>query len=78
MCDFIVANPDRFPSPVLGFMNFSDSWAQSASEGSLPYCQSLGIGYAGTSTFSGDAHQYPALDPKAGRRGREHHLHQLT
>lgn len=55
MCDFIVANPDRFPKPVLGFMNFSDAWAQSASEGSLPYCQSLGIGYAGTSTFSGDA-----------------------
>ena len=55
MCDFIVANPDRFPKPVLGFMNFSDAWALSASEGSLPYCQSLGIGYAGTSTFSGDA-----------------------
>jgi ABC-type branched-subunit amino acid transport system substrate-binding protein len=54
MCDFIVANPDRFPNPVLGFMNFTDAWAQGASEGSLPYCQSLGIGYAGTSTFSGD------------------------
>jgi ABC-type branched-subunit amino acid transport system substrate-binding protein len=52
MCDFIVANPDRFPKPVLGFMNFTDAWSQSASEGSLPYCQSLGIGYAGTSTFS--------------------------
>ena len=55
MCDFIVANPDRFPKPVLGFINFADPWAQSASEGALPYCQSLGIGYAGTSTFSGDA-----------------------
>jgi ABC-type branched-subunit amino acid transport system substrate-binding protein len=52
MCDFIVANLDRFPKPVLGFMNFTDAWARSATEGSLPYCQSLGIGYAGTSTFS--------------------------
>lgn len=55
MCNFIVANPDRFPQPILGFLNFADAWAQSASEGSLQYCQSLGIGYAGTSTFSGDA-----------------------
>jgi ABC-type branched-subunit amino acid transport system substrate-binding protein len=54
MCDFIVANADRFPHPVLGFINFEDAWAQSASEGSLPYCQSLGIGYAGTSIFSND------------------------
>ena len=54
MCDYIVANPDRFPNPVLGFMNFEDAWAQGASEGSLAYCQSLGIGYAGTVTFSND------------------------
>ena len=54
MCDYIVANPDRFPNPVLGFMNFEAAWAQGASEGSLAYCQSLGIGYAGTVTFSND------------------------
>lgn len=54
ICNFIVAHPDRFPKPVIGFMNFEDSWAQSASKGSLAYCQSLGIGYAGTVTFSSD------------------------
>jgi ABC-type branched-subunit amino acid transport system substrate-binding protein len=54
-CDYIAANPDRFPDPVIGFMNFDNAWAQSASEESLGYCESLGIGYAGTSTFSGGA-----------------------
>lgn len=64
MCDFIVAHPDRFPKPVIGFMNFEDAWAQSASEGSLAYCESLGIGYAGTVTFSGDATDLKAIIQK--------------
>jgi Tol biopolymer transport system component/ABC-type branched-subunit amino acid transport system substrate-binding protein len=64
MCDFIVANPDRFPKPVLGFMNFEEAWAQGASEGSLTYCQSLGIAYAGTSTFSGDGTDLQAIIQK--------------
>jgi ABC-type branched-subunit amino acid transport system substrate-binding protein len=54
MCDYIAANPDRFPQPVIGFLNFADDWARTATEGSLAYCESLGIGYAGTSIFSGD------------------------
>jgi hypothetical protein len=58
-CDYIAANPDRFPDPVIGFMNFDDAWAQSASEESLGYCESLGIGYAGT-TFSGGENIYPS------------------
>ena len=61
-CDYVVANPDRFPHPVIGFLNFDDAWAQTASEGALGYCQSLGIGYAGTSTFSGgDGYIHPHI-----------------
>jgi len=54
MCDYIVANPGRFPHPVMGFINGDDNWTRSATEGSRAYCESLGIGYAGASYFSGD------------------------
>jgi ABC-type branched-subunit amino acid transport system substrate-binding protein len=54
MCDYIVANPDRFPHPVIGFINFDDDWAHTATKDSHAYCESLGIGYAGVSYFSGD------------------------
>ena len=61
-CDYIAANPDRFPHPVIGFMNLDDSWAKDASEASRGYCESLGIGYAGTSTFSGnDTNVHPHI-----------------
>ena len=54
MCDYIVANPDRFPHPVIGFINFDDDWAHTATDDSHTYCESLGIGYAGASYFSGN------------------------
>ena len=54
MCDYIVANPKRFPHPVMGFLNFDDAWAQAATLEARPYCTSLGIGEAGVSTFSTD------------------------
>ena len=54
MCDYIVANPKRFPHPVMGFLNFDDAWAQAATVEARPYCTSLGIGDAGVSTFSTD------------------------
>jgi ABC-type branched-subunit amino acid transport system substrate-binding protein len=60
MCDYIVANADRFPDPVMGFINFDDPWARTATEDSRAYCASLGIGYAGTSYFSGhDTYIHP-------------------
>ncbi len=54
MCDYIAANPDRFPHPVMGFINFEDDWAHTATDDSHAYCVSLGIGYAGASYFSGN------------------------
>ncbi len=54
MCDYIVDNPDRFPHPVIGFINFNDDWAHTATDDSHTYCESLGIGYAGASYFSGN------------------------
>jgi ABC-type branched-subunit amino acid transport system substrate-binding protein len=53
MCDYIVANPERFPDPIMGFINFDDDWARGATEESRAYCTSLGIGYAGASYFAG-------------------------
>jgi TolB protein len=53
MCDYIVAHPERFPHPVLGFINFDDAWPRAATEEARPYCTSLGIGDAGVSYFSG-------------------------
>lgn len=52
MCDYIIANPDRFPKPVLGLLNFDDDWAKVSGQQGFGYCESLGIGYAGTSYFS--------------------------
>ncbi len=54
MCDYIAANPDRFPKPVIGFLNFDDGWAMGASNEALGYCESLGIGYAAMTVFNND------------------------
>ena len=54
MCDYIAANPDRFPKPVIGFMNNGDSWATVSAEQGRGYCESKGVGYAGASTFDND------------------------
>ena len=54
MCDYIVANPDRFPHPVMGYLYFDVPWAKTATLEARPYCTSLGIGDAGVSTFNGD------------------------
>ncbi|MEO8395645.1 MAG: ABC transporter substrate-binding protein, partial [Chloroflexota bacterium] len=53
MCDYIAANPERFPKPVIGFLNIDDDYAKVSAAQGRGYCESLGIGYAGTSTFSG-------------------------
>ena len=56
MCDYIAANPDLFPKPVLGFISWDDPWAHSSdTDESRAYCQSVGVGYAGASYFSGDS-----------------------
>ena len=56
MCDYIAANPDLFPKPVLGFISWDDGWAHSSdTDESRAYCESVGVGYAGASYFSGDA-----------------------
>jgi hypothetical protein len=55
MCDYIAANPKLFPEPVLGFISWEEGWARSAdTDESRAYCQSVGVGYAGASYFSGD------------------------
>jgi ABC-type branched-subunit amino acid transport system substrate-binding protein len=51
MCDYIVAHPQQFPKPVLGFINSSDPWATSSANEARGYCTSLGIGDAGATTF---------------------------
>ena len=55
MCDYIVANPDRFPEPVIGYMDFSGASSQFPHPEARAYCESLGIGFAGASFFSEDA-----------------------
>jgi WD40 repeat protein len=56
ICDYIAANPNIFPKPVLGFINWDEAFARSAdTDESRAYCQSVGVGYAGASYFSGDA-----------------------
>ena len=52
VCDYIVAHPEHFPNPVIGFISNDDSWAVRVVQDSHPYCESLGIGYAGVSYFS--------------------------
>jgi ABC-type branched-subunit amino acid transport system substrate-binding protein len=55
MCDYIAANPDRFPEPVLGYLDFSGASSQFPHPEARAYCESLGIGFAGASFFSEDA-----------------------
>jgi lysophospholipase L1-like esterase/ABC-type branched-subunit amino acid transport system substrate-binding protein len=56
ICDYIAANPDLFPKPVLGFISWDESWTRSSeTDESRAYCQSVGVGYAGASYFSSDA-----------------------
>jgi ABC-type branched-subunit amino acid transport system substrate-binding protein len=55
MCKYIADNPQHFPKPVIGFMNFDDPWAGSATMQAQSYCLSLGIGYAGASSFNNDS-----------------------
>ena len=56
MCNYIAANPDLFPKPVLGFISWDDGWAHSSdTEESRAYCKSVGVDYAGASYFAGDA-----------------------
>ena len=55
MCDYIAANPDRFPEPVIGYLDFSGASSQFPHPEAQAYCESLGIGFAGASFFSEDA-----------------------
>jgi ABC-type branched-subunit amino acid transport system substrate-binding protein len=55
MCDYIAANSDRFPDPVLGYMDVSGASSQFPHPQTQAYCESLGIGFAGASFFSEDA-----------------------
>jgi ABC-type branched-subunit amino acid transport system substrate-binding protein len=55
MCDYIAANPDRFPEPVIGYLDFSGPSSQFPHPEAQAYCESLGIGWAGASFFSEDA-----------------------
>ncbi len=55
ICDYIAADPQRFPKPVLGFINQDESWAFISADQARSYCTSLGIGDAGTVVFGEDS-----------------------
>jgi Tol biopolymer transport system component/ABC-type branched-subunit amino acid transport system substrate-binding protein len=55
MCDYIAANPQRFPKPVLGFLGITDDWASEATTAGRSACMAKGIGDAGTATFDGNS-----------------------
>lgn len=55
MCDYIAANLDRFPEPVIGYLDFSGASSNFPHPEAQAYCESLGIGFAGASFFSEDA-----------------------
>ncbi len=52
MCDFLAANPDRFPNPVIGHISWEGAFGRSAdTPESRAYCESVGVGYAGAEYF---------------------------
>ncbi len=56
MCDYIAANPDQFPEPVIGFIGGDNPVWRSINTPELrSYCADLGIGYAGVSYFDGSS-----------------------
>jgi ABC-type branched-subunit amino acid transport system substrate-binding protein len=50
ICDYLIANSDRSPKPVMGFMDFGGSSEIPYPE-ARAYCESFGIRFAGASRF---------------------------
>ena len=52
MCDYIAANPEQYPDPVIGHISWEGAFGRSAdTEESRAYCESVGVGYAGAEYF---------------------------
>ncbi len=54
-CDYVVANPDRFPHPALGFISYDVGTWIAAGEEAQGYCASRGVRIVGSSYFPEDA-----------------------
>jgi Tol biopolymer transport system component/ABC-type branched-subunit amino acid transport system substrate-binding protein len=54
-CDYVIANPDRFPNPAMGFISFDDGPWVAASEEPQGYCASRGVKIVGSSYFPDDS-----------------------
>ena len=52
MCDYLAANADTYPAPVIGHISWEGAFGRSAdTDESRAYCESVGVGYAGAEYF---------------------------
>lgn len=52
MCDYLAANADMYPDPVIGHISWEGAFGRSAdTPESRAYCESVGVGYAGAEYF---------------------------
>ena len=48
-CDFVAANPDRYPDPVIGYLSWPGAFGEAAfTEGTISYCGEQGVGFVET------------------------------
>jgi branched-chain amino acid transport system substrate-binding protein len=51
-CDYVAANPERFPDPVLGHISWEGAFGRSSDTAETrAYCEAAGVGYAGAEYF---------------------------
>lgn len=51
-CDYIAANPDQYPNPVIGHISWEGAFGRSADTADArAYCEAAGVGYAGAEYF---------------------------
>jgi hypothetical protein len=62
MCNYLGANPNTYPKPMMGIISEDDGWARSAvNDATIGYCQAHGVGFVGA-RYAGDASLKPLLD----------------
>lgn len=48
-CEFVVANPDTFPDPVIGYLGWPNAFGQAAfTPEAIAYCEAQGVGFVET------------------------------
>jgi ABC-type branched-subunit amino acid transport system substrate-binding protein len=51
-CDFVAANPDRYPDPVIGYLSWGGAFGEAAFQPeSLGHCDSVGVGFVETPEY---------------------------